>query len=1837
MLPLAGHDLVRINLSQQTDMMDLIGAHLPKEDGAPGEFQWNDGPLLEAIKTGKWVLLDELNLAPQSVLEGLNSILDHRAEMYIPEVGTTFHCAAGFRVFSAQNPMSEGGGRKGLPQSFLNRFTRVHVHPLGKDDMESIVARLHPSVPASVRSKMIQVSNEINHQLVRGSFGVEGAPWDFNLRELDRWLTLTASIAGKFGIGFEHSSSISFQPIYSQCFRKHSDQVECERIKDRFLTEQRMQSEIDRDISVTPNAIRIGTATIERDCGASTGASHSVLLHDHMGKLETMAHSVEHNWLCILVGPSGCGKTVLLRQLAGLCGRNLREIQLTSATDTNDLLGSFEQAEPTRKRRATEESLRNAVASACGLLVRNSGLSGDDRMGQVDRLTNELEEYEQQLGQQTYTNDNLKQKLLKVIDLVQDALYCSGSNADNLVVDRDEVEELPLEAWSVEASSAGKFEWVDGPLLKAVQNGEWVVLDNANLCNASVLDRLNSLLDRGKLLVNECGTRHSSAKVVEAHPNFRLFLTMDPTQGSLSRAMRNRGLEVAFGQRSTNLLQSISHGWSQYPPITLPSFIAEALGEKLSRGKSSLLREASEWTKTLCMLLERGFPLGSAWQSSFQHVFPRERNDQHLVLSMNSCQHYSSQSMFSCVYWPFSLHISSLRIGDASLRFALESHPLLEAVSRALQSDTDLLSKDLVKNLFEQSPRFAVLMPLDIICSWLELPARPKLVNNIESGNIALQDPHRTGRMFLERGILNGDLNCRYWFLVSLFQPALKLPKESLAHEKLRQLIHVGQDLCKSQVMAASSAVMDRRECLPFAGRIAEDSALLSIAEEEGSIMQSEANAKTLLDVLAYRHQQSVVQVKRLPPEPASDYVYLFLRSSISLERESLTWSLDTGAEILQSFQMCRWWLLRTCMNVKPSDVGDEIFCAWLETRRHLHELRATCASPSRAFEEVLRLAASIDGVYKATREHALWHGPSNHFHRPLVLRSLEAQELRIQTEQVCERLNTSSCKSEQSNVVFDTEAKRRALEALSLISLLPREKEMEARNIFEGLREHLEKVQSNGADWVQSGIIESGEKGRAGVHALNAALSIRAQPPFCVALSLANPFVLDRGWEGELVEKSLVFSPRSVRDLVPHKMAEWLDESGESWKRKALLPILGHEAWVGLHRALWKNHLVPKQGSSLLIFSMVSKAVPSIVFQEKEGSSIQLREAPNKLQQLRSSEQSLMAWRGWNQKDWEQAALRVLLKELLEVWADDVHPDERSEYLENVHSLAAGHPFSARSLCVCVNVQPSDCRSVVDVLLKHLPGAISGNETDKLGMCWLLLGMWRMLSHRHAIEIDPVMLHKNSAEKWRHWQLHELRAERLALESRVEIPMCPSEPERRAALADKEATAQQNSQAAEEYLLERPSSPSHSDLKRDVDRARSTFAHVDYAVDLSQRVLDSNMAAISEARGWIQNALEWVDDVESKYGKLRDIAQPFEMAAYEMAFGMDRLISHQSACGSRLSEKVAHLMKFPVPMFDGVWATQGLSTEVNDWATLEALRIDLSMLRHKISCESCLQRGTWAQIEGLLQTVSTCWHALQVQESQQAAQQESWFEIKHSKTPETEEQEEAQYASLFPDSSFRFRDLEQEGLSDKQPEDKMHSSQKETLDEASTKVTRSKFEALLVEATLGATTASPENSTKGDGGLGDFLERYDFASRRLGPCLDKLPPSVDEATELGHFRRVVLLHQRLIGNTRTRVSLGLQNSILEAPQELTTFNCVLGRFQDRINQLLQEFEVNPILNMLTEICDRLLNMDITASMKQALTGLELLLSNARIWESNAAKHVSLSAELEECANLARR
>ncbi|KAF1745174.1 hypothetical protein MXB_648 [Myxobolus squamalis] len=157
---LYGKKVVRINFSQQTELSDLFGSYFPfPDENQDITFKWMNGPFLEAIINNNWILLDELNLACQTVLEGLNSCLDHRSEVYISELNKTYSInRAEIRIFAAQNPQSHESGRKGLPKSFLDRFIVLNIDNFSSNTLNEIAQSSFPQIVKPIISLNFRIS-----------------------------------------------------------------------------------------------------------------------------------------------------------------------------------------------------------------------------------------------------------------------------------------------------------------------------------------------------------------------------------------------------------------------------------------------------------------------------------------------------------------------------------------------------------------------------------------------------------------------------------------------------------------------------------------------------------------------------------------------------------------------------------------------------------------------------------------------------------------------------------------------------------------------------------------------------------------------------------------------------------------------------------------------------------------------------------------------------------------------------------------------------------------------------------------------------------------------------------------------------------------------------------------------------------------------------------------------------------------------------------------------------------------------------------------------------------------------------------------------------------------------------------------------------------------------------------------------------------------------------------------------------------------------------------------------------------------------------------------------
>jgi len=189
-------------------------------------------------------------------------------------------------------------------------------------------------------------------------------------------------------------------------------------------------------------------------------------------------------------------------------------------------------------------------------------------------------------------------------------------------------------------TSGGHFEWKDGVLVQAMIKGNWIHLKNANMCPSSVLDRLNPVLEPGgSLLLAECGATNDEEasvahRVVRCHPDFRVFLSMNPDYGEVSRAMRNRCVEVSLLERSTlettrGTLDALDLLWEAgirssflgSSILSTDSFLSISVPVKASVPELSAI---PSFGRTVACLLDRGVPGQTSVSKSDRLLFGHE-------------------------------------------------------------------------------------------------------------------------------------------------------------------------------------------------------------------------------------------------------------------------------------------------------------------------------------------------------------------------------------------------------------------------------------------------------------------------------------------------------------------------------------------------------------------------------------------------------------------------------------------------------------------------------------------------------------------------------------------------------------------------------------------------------------------------------------------------------------------------------------------------------------------------------------------------------------------------------------------------------------------------------------------------------------------------------------------------------------------------------------------------------------------------------------------------------------------------------------------------------------
>ena len=131
-------ELIRVNITIETDEDDLLGGFRLSD----GKTVWHDGPVLDAMKRGAVLLLDEVDLASYKIM-CLQPILEGQG-VFLKKINQFVEPQPGFNIIATANTKGKGSedgrfiGTNILNEAFLERFpvTFEQEYPTKKIEMK---------------------------------------------------------------------------------------------------------------------------------------------------------------------------------------------------------------------------------------------------------------------------------------------------------------------------------------------------------------------------------------------------------------------------------------------------------------------------------------------------------------------------------------------------------------------------------------------------------------------------------------------------------------------------------------------------------------------------------------------------------------------------------------------------------------------------------------------------------------------------------------------------------------------------------------------------------------------------------------------------------------------------------------------------------------------------------------------------------------------------------------------------------------------------------------------------------------------------------------------------------------------------------------------------------------------------------------------------------------------------------------------------------------------------------------------------------------------------------------------------------------------------------------------------------------------------------------------------------------------------------------------------------------------------------------------------------------------------------------------------------------------
>lgn len=147
----------------------------------------------------------------------------------------------------------------------MNRFTKVYVEDLSPSDLLLVCRHLFPDFNQDVLGHMITYNMQLQEAVgVQRRFAREGAPWEFNLRDVIRWASLLRT-PHTILHPFEH-----LHTVYLHRFRTEQDRLQARLLFDQIFTKAVRPFGASPNSTISSSYLQVGYFTSVRQEYGST-------------------------------------------------------------------------------------------------------------------------------------------------------------------------------------------------------------------------------------------------------------------------------------------------------------------------------------------------------------------------------------------------------------------------------------------------------------------------------------------------------------------------------------------------------------------------------------------------------------------------------------------------------------------------------------------------------------------------------------------------------------------------------------------------------------------------------------------------------------------------------------------------------------------------------------------------------------------------------------------------------------------------------------------------------------------------------------------------------------------------------------------------------------------------------------------------------------------------------------------------------------------------------------------------------------------------------------------------------------------------------------------------------------------------------------------------------------------------------------------------------------------------------------------------------------------------------------------------------------------------------